>query len=360
MRWISVLNITDRRILSQNILDERGRILLAKGAQLTDSMVRRLMTMGITSVCVEDPLTEDVQVHEAISQQLRSSLVSATYDSLIELSQADVSRYIRTSSIRRKLQPIVEEVVACLSEVNGAREYLGNVYLTDGELYHHSVNVTLFALSLGLHQGLTSPELVELGIGALLHDLGKLKIKGAVLKKPGRLTDEEYEEIKRHTTLGYDILRRLQDLAPSSTLISLEHHERVDGTGYPRGLRKDEIHRFSRIVSVADVYEALTANRVYRKGYLPHQAYELLLGAGGIQFDQDVVKSFVDTIAVYPTGMTLELSTGERAVVVKSRPKQSHRPVVRIFADKEGNPVDKPYEIDLSESLTTEIVSYEN
>lgn len=310
MRWVSVMNIQDHRVLAQNILDERGRILLAKGVELSDAMIRRLLSIGVTSVCVEDPLTEDVQVQEAIPQQLRGSLVSATYDSLIEIAQTDVSRHIRSTAVRRKLQPVVQEVVDILSEVHGASEYLGNVYLTDGELYHHSVNVMLFSLSLGIQRGLTRSELLELGIGNLLHDLGKLKIKGAVLRKPGRLTDEEYEEIKRHTTLGYDILRRLQDLSPSSSVIALEHHERVDGTGYPRGLRQNEIHPFSRITSVADVYEALTANRVYRKGYLPHQAYELLLGGGGIQFDQEVVKAFVETVAVYPTGMTLELSTG--------------------------------------------------
>ncbi|QQE79427.1 HD-GYP domain-containing protein [Alicyclobacillus sp. SO9] len=360
MRWVALKNLGEHRVLAQNILDERGRVLLAKGVELTDGRAERLAKLGLFSACVEDPATEDIELEEVVSQRLRGELVSATYDSLVELVQMEGTKHIRASNVKRKLQPLVDDVLGQLKSIEGASQHLGNVYVTDGELYHHSVNVTLFALTLGIDQGLNSHDLVELGIGSLLHDVGKLKVPGSVLRKPGKLSKDEFEQIKRHAGYGYEILRSLPDISAKSALIALEHHERLDGMGYPRGLRKDEIHQYSRIVSVADVYEALTANRVYRKGYLPHEALELLLGGGGMQFDESIVESFVKTVAVYPTGVTVKLSTGEKAVVVESKPKQSHRPIVRVIEDPYGKRLDKSYNLDLSTELTLEIVAWES
>lgn len=207
--------------------------------------------------------------------------------------------------------------------------------------------------------GLSEEELIDLAIGTLLHDVGKLRVPETILSKPGKLTNEEFEHVKRHTSYGYETLRRLPDISSRSALIALEHHERYDGSGYPQGLKGKEIHQFGRITGVADVYEALTANRVYRKGYLPHQAYELLLGGGGTQFDPRVIETFVKTISVYPVGMTLILNTGEKAVVVKSRRQQSHRPMVRVIENAAGERLIEPKEIDLSTELTLHITGCE-
>lgn len=356
MRWVSLKYLGAHRVLAQSILDERGRILLSSGVELTPSLTRRLVQLGIHSVCVVDPLTEDLSPQEMISPALRQELVSVTYNSLLDIVKG-VSRAIRPSDVQKRLKPLVTHVIGELSQSDGAGQHLGNVYLSDGELYHHSVNVALFSLSLGIHLGLTEDALLELGIGALLHDVGKLKIPGAVLRKPGRLSDVEFEVIKQHTTLGYELLREIPDISSATALIALDHHERVDGSGYPRGLRQDEIHEYGRIVAVSDVYEALTANRVYRNGYLPHQAFEFLLGAGGTQFDERVVQAFVQTIAVYPVGVSLQLSNGQRGVVVRTHSRQTHRPIVRVFTDTEGENLQTPYEVDLTEVLTLQIVA---
>ncbi len=358
VRWVAIRNIRPDSVLAQPILDERGRILLARGVPLSDNLLVKLQALGIGSVCVEDAATDDIIGKDFISPRIRQQMLDATYTSLNELVTDTHVRYVRGSRVRQKLRPLVEEVIGELRDLGGAEQF-GTVYLSDGELYHHSVNVALFALGVGLGLKLSEEQLLDLGIGALLHDVGKLRIPEKVLKKPGRLTDAEYAEMKLHTQFGYELLLNDHELHGPARLISYEHHERLDGTGYPRGLAGSDIHLFGRITSVVDVYEALTANRVYRPAYLPHEALELILGGGGTQFDPVVVEGFVDTISIYPVGMTVELSSGYRGVVIHSPRRQTQRPVVRVIENRDGHPVDQTWELDLSRELTVQIIGCE-
>lgn len=359
MRWVALRNLPDDSVLAREILDERGRVLLAKGVHLTPGLVNRLWKVGVGSVCIQDAATDDIPVRDFVTSDTRAAVLDLTYRTLTELVDQNLARYTRSANYRKRFSPLLRDVIEQIKRVEGTGEQLGSVYLSDGELFHHSVNVTFIAISLGLGLGLSDEDLVELGMGTLLHDVGKLKIPEQILKKPARLTPDEFDLIKLHTSFGYDILRKVDDLSARSRLVALEHHERLDGTGYPRGLKGTEINFFARISGVADVYEALTANRVYRKGYLPHQAYELLLGGGGSQFEPQIIDAFVKMIAVYPVGMTLLLSTGQRAVVVKSRRGQTQRPIVRILQDEAGTFVSSPWEIDLAKERTVEIVDCE-
>jgi HD-GYP domain-containing protein (c-di-GMP phosphodiesterase class II) len=360
LRWVSLRSIQPDRVLAQHILDERGRILLAKGMKLSPGIIERLRRMGIGSVCIEDALTDDLKGREFIEPGTRQAMLEATYHALNEMTSANYSRVVRGPRLRQKLQPLILEVIAQLRSLGGSGEHFGTVYLSDGELYHHSVNVALFALGVAIGMGLTESQMIDLGVGALLHDIGKLRIPESILKKPGRLSVEEFEHMKLHTSYGYEILKSSGDLSSATSLVALEHHERVDGTGYPRGLQQGEIHLFGRIIGLVDVYEALTANRVYRPANLPHHALEFLLGGGGTQFDPTVVHAFVKSISVYPVGMTLVLSSGHKAVVINSPQFQTQRPVVRIIEESTGTPVKSPWEVDLSRDLTTQIVGCES
>lgn len=359
MRWVSLKNLKPNRVLAEHILDERGRVLLACGVTITPGMISRLWKLGIGSVCIEDETTDDVNPYSFVRQATRQRILQCTYESLNDLVSTDHGRLVRSAKVKSRLKPLLIDTIQEIRDIDGAGEHLGSVYLSDGELYHHSVNVTFFSLSLGLAMGMDDDNLIELGIGTLLHDVGKLRIPDVILRKPGRLTPEEFETVKLHASYGFEILGRVSDLPVASVRVALQHHEKYDGTGYPQGLKRQEIHLFGRIACVADVYEALTANRVYRTGYLPHQAYELLLGAGGTQFDPAVVDKFVNTIAVYPSGATLLLSNGYRAVVLSSARRQTHRPLVRIIEDASGNPVQQPWQLDLLTERTTEIVGCE-
>lgn len=356
MRWIALSRIKSESVLAQNVMDDRGRVLLTKGFALTPSIIERLRGLGIATVCIEDSSTDDVILNDCVRPETRQVVLRAAYDSLIELATGVFPKHVRSNKVLQRLRPLMKDVVGEFQSLGGTFEHLGTIYLSDGELYHHSVNVTFYAIAIAINMGLPTADIVELSMGTLLHDVGKLKIPTEILKKPARLTDVEYEQVKLHAQFGYEILKRATDLNSESILVALQHHERVNGTGYPNQLGQNQIHKFGKISAVADVYEALTASRVYRDGYLPHHALEFVMGAGGQHFDNEVIQAFVNAINVYPIGMTLQLSNGLRGVVMRSSRRQSHRPIVRVIEDVEGNKVPEPWEIDLSKELTIEIV----
>lgn len=233
------------------------------------------------------------------------------------------------------------------------------MYIADGELFHHSVNVTFYVLTLGLYLNLPKDDLLNLGIGTLLHDVGKLRVRREVLQKPGRLTPEEFREIQMHSQYGFEILSALADISATSALIALQHHERMDGSGYPNGLMGDQIHLFSQLTAVVDVYEALTANRVYRQAYLPHEAFGLIMRDRGTRLSTVGVDAFRETISIYPLGMSVRLTNGDLAVVIQASAGNDQQPVVRAIENARGEPI-RPYELDLRNSPDIQIETCES
>jgi len=233
------------------------------------------------------------------------------------------------------------------------------VFAVDEPLFCHSLNVAIYTLALAIAMKLNKHQCFEIGMGALLHDIGKMKIPRKILDKPGKLTHEEFEEIKRHTEYGFDILRRAEDIPLLSAHCAFQHHERLNGTGYPRQLSGGEIHLYGKIMAVADVFDAMTTNRVYRQGHLPNDALEHLFAGANILYDQKVVDLFRDTISLYPVGATVRLSTGESGVVVKNNRMYPQRPVIRIFSDQADQPLRSPYELDLSKHMSVTIIAME-
>jgi HD-GYP domain-containing protein (c-di-GMP phosphodiesterase class II) len=192
--------------------------------------------------------------------------------------------------------------------------------------------------------------LIDLGVGSLLHDLGKTKIPIEILNKNGKLTDEEYSIIKKHPELGYKIVQNVKEVNERARAIILEHHERVDGKGYPYGLTGDKISKFSKIACISDVYDAIVSDRVYRKGFAANEAYEFVLGGGGSFFDFDLVNVFRNNFSIYPLGVCVKLSNGIEGFVVGHNKGFTDRPVVRVLYDEYGNRIN-PMEIDLIKVL---------
>lgn len=359
MRWIALKYLKPGYVLAQRVADERGRTLLAPGMTLSDSLIRRLERAGVRAACVEARETEDVIVREMVDPKIKSQLMDMTFETMTELSSPMFRQRLKPLFLRKQFSPLLNEVVQQLREHNGAGEQLGSVYIADGELFHHSVNVTFYALTLGLQQGLTNVELVDLGLGTLLHDIGKLRLPQEILRRPGKLTDEEFRTIKLHARYGYDILTKLQDVPTKSALVALQHHERLDGSGYPNGLTEEHIHPFSQLVAVVDVYEALTANRVYRKAYLPHAAMNILLAEKGVKLSTRHVDTLFESISIYPVGMTVRLSNGECAVVIQPSAYNNQYPKVRVIENERGEAI-QPYELNLATTSDIQIVTCES
>jgi putative nucleotidyltransferase with HDIG domain len=230
--------------------------------------------------------------------------------------------------------------------------------------YVHSMNVCTFSVALGTAIGLPKkPDLEWLGLGAMLHDVGKALVDQRLINKPGRLTEEEFKKMKDHVLLGYNTLRENHDLPEKVYEPVLQHHERWDGSGYPNGLKGGEISLFARTIAIADTYYALVSRRPHRREFLPHEAIEFIMAYSGELFDPELVQLFSKRVPLYPTGVTVKLNGGEVGFVTNANVGFIGRPVVRVVYDEEAKPIKEPFDVDLKmaenqKKLIVEVLGY--
>lgn len=215
----------------------------------------------------------------------------------------------------------------------------------------HSVNTAILSGVLGLGLNLDEKELVDLCTSALLHDIGLLKIPPEIMNKPNELTEEEYEQVKRHPSFGMELLNNINNLPESVPEVIYQHHEREDGSGYPKGIKGNEISRYAKIVAIVEVYEALIHPRGYRKKEnIPYKAVKTLIQEERNSLDSRLIKAFLNCITPYPPGSIVLLNNSEIGRVVAVNKTIPLRPVVQIFYDTEGKPPEETKMIDLSKS----------
>jgi HD-GYP domain-containing protein (c-di-GMP phosphodiesterase class II) len=268
-------------------------------------------------------------------------------------------KFSRASELGKTFGNLMKMIIDDLSEHQGALIMLMNMNVLNNYIYQHSLNVSIYATMLGMAFGYPKDELITLGLGSLLHDIGKTKINWNLLKKPGPFTQEEYEEVKKHAEFGFKMLKDEPNMPLLAAHCAFQHHERIDGSGYPRGIKGDEIHDYAKWLAIIDSYDAMTSHRAHRLAMLPHQAMEMLFAGVGTLYEQKKVAFFRDHVAIYPLGVTLTLNTGEKGVVVDINPSAPQRPVVRVLFDADGQKVTQPYEIDLTKRLTVMVEGVE-
>ncbi|MCD1258843.1 HD-GYP domain-containing protein [Paenibacillus athensensis] len=339
--------------LAKNVYNEEGMVLLAVHVELTQRLLERLYEYGIDYLYISDPRTEDVVIDEPIQEETRTKGIQeirTTFRKLMEdtSKRGAVSYYDLGRTFRELMNAIIDDI----SSHPQAMLMLTNMNIADSYLFQHSLNVCIYGTMLGISHGMSRDELMTLGLGALLHDIGKTRIPISILRKPSQLTTEEYEEMKAHTTHGFHILKDSPNIPLISAHIAYQHHERLNGSGYPRGLKGDDIHEFARWIAVVDSYDAMTTTRVYRGPMLPHQAMEQLFTGSGTLYDQEKIALFRDKIAIYPLGIPVRLNTGERGIVARLNSAVPHRPIVRVLQDAAGRQLKEGHEIDLSVRLS--------
>lgn len=301
--------------------------LVIKGQILTESLVRSLLNKQIAGIYVESEVVSDISAVEIISPQVKQRAlidIKKVYD---EVDTTNEIRRENTTKISKVAKSLVLEILSnddVLIDILDIKGY-------DDYTYRHSLFVAIYSISIGVMLGYSEDLLVDLAIGSLLHDIGKTEISIDIINKPGKLTEAEYNIIKMHPSLAVKQLRSNKKMT-GAILNGIEtHHERWDGTGYPFGFKGDEIPVYGRILAVADVYDALTSKRPYRKAWYPNEAIEYLLGCSGIHYDPKMIEAFLKVVVPYPTGTVVELSNGCDAIVISNKNSNRLRPVVRMF-----------------------------
>jgi len=283
---------------------------------------------------------------EEIPQGIHQSSARLFFLSIVHLKESfsrdQRNEPIKISTTRRLMQSIYNHIVEDEGFVYG----LTNIKNHDEYTLNHSVNVCLLATALGRRLGLSRAELVDLGMAAFFHDLGKTETPLEILNKPGRLTDAERGIMEKHPFHGAEklaLLKEFRRLPLRAIHVALEHHIKEDLSGYPRYFRKDDINLFSKIVKVVDVFDAITTKRVYRaKDFTRAEALSLMLEQSGTEFNPVILKAFVNMMGVFPIGTLVALTTGELGIVLDLNPdpKLVLRPAVKLITDAGGLKLD--------------------
>lgn len=345
MRRILTQKLVSGMKLAKTIYSSDGIVLLGQGMELRPQYIKRLLDMEVMSVFIEDEMSEGIECNDVIDERTRVAAVK-TVREIVQCHT--MGKTVDVRKAKQHVNDIVDElfyskdVLVNVSDLRAKSDYT----------FYHMVNVAVLSVMTGISLGYNELKLRDLGVGALLHDLGKVKIDENIYNKADKLTDEEFEHVKQHASYGFDLVRNMEAVNVLCAHVAYQHHERFDGQGYPRGLRGKEIHDFARIVALADVYDALTADRPYRRAMLPYHAVEYLVAMGGTQFDPELTSVFVEHIAIYPVGTFVELNTKEKAIVVTVNKLHKTRPVVRVLTEADGARLKQPVELDLLISPT--------
>lgn len=325
--------------IDQEIKDGTGRTLIEKGVLLDDFQIEYLKTRGVNGVYVAEGLPD--------ADELELQLPQYTKDLIEKHKVPDRPKVQLSESVRKQLGEGVQKLFADPLAENftenavGMAEQLMDNILTDDAVaidlgmlkvsddytFRHSVDVSAMAVIIAKSMGLSKDELREVAIAGLLHDVGKAKIPAEILNKPGKLSEEEFGFMKQHSLFGYKLLKEKGKYSESILLGILQHHEKLNGKGYPMGVPGAQIHKYARIIAVADVFDALVNKRVYKEPFPKGQALEMVISMTQ-ELDIDIMMHFLRSVILYPVDSIVPLSNGEMAKVVENIPNYPMRPIV--------------------------------
>ena len=330
-------------IASQTGAMEIAQTGLVTNRQQVDALIRRgVLTVrvdlarsklpGIEQVVSPSPSHSAGSARPAGSGEGRELKIRRLYQEAREL-QGKFIRHLKAGEPIdiTPLAAVAEEMVDTMFTHGDAMLCLARIRAKDAYLMKHSMNVAILLANFGRYLGLERNVLKELTLGGLLHDVGKIMTPDEVLNKPGKLTDEEFGVMRQHVVHSYDILSNTAGITPTMLEVAANHHERLDGTGYPQRLKGDQLSLYTRMSGIVDVYDAVTADRVYKQGMQPTQAFRILLKGIDQHFDAELVTKFIKCMGVYPVGTLVQLSNQRLAVVMQRNEQQPLKPVVKVI-----------------------------
>ncbi|QUH20757.1 HD-GYP domain-containing protein [Alkaliphilus sp. B6464] len=350
MRLVPIEYAREGNFLAQSLFNDNGQILLSKGVMLNNRLILKIKEAGFLYIYINDNKNEEV-INDVIKPEIRQKAIASIKKIYSDIEQENgISSQKRFDYTVTDLKNVIEGIVDDMFAEKEIMIQLVDIRNLDNYTYSHSVNVAILSLVIGISYGLNKNDLYDLTLGALLHDIGKMFIPENLLKKPGALTTDEFNIVQEHSLRGFNYMKDELNINARSRIISLQHHEKVDGTGYPYKLKDKEINLFSKIVSIADVYDGLTSDRIYRKAIPVHEALEYIMGGCGRLFDFNLVQAFVKKVVPYPIGTIIKLSNDVIGIVENVNLDFPLRPTVKIIREK--GKICSEYIIDLTKENT--------
>ena len=332
MRYVPSNCLRPGQKLATDLKFNDNRIFLRNEVILTDKLIGRIRSIGFQGLYIDDDISKDLTVANIVSDELMHK-AKTEIKSLFLVAEKPWQNKKAVVHLRT-IRSVINEMV---DEIQRNRKTMINIVdlrTFDDYTFSHSLNVAVLSVVVGTVMKLDRQALQDLAMGSLIHDIGKIFIDKNIINKNGKLTPEEYDEVKQHSQKGYDyLLKTYNGLSDNAMKAVLEHHEQYSGEGYPNGLAGENIHLFGRIICVADVYDALTSDRPYRRAMLPSDAVEYIMGGFNRMFDPTVVNAFIKKVAPYPVGTVVRLSNGLEGVVVENFEGAGMRPRVQILED---------------------------
>ncbi|MBP1992357.1 HD-GYP domain-containing protein [Paenibacillus eucommiae] len=360
MRILPTLLCQSGMRLGKTIFTDKGQVLVGVHVSLTDNMIRKLSQMGIQHLYIDDPRTDDIHIVDPIQEETRlllSSSLSKVFEKFGATAGISSAAPDSFSTMSKFFVEGMSRVIDDLQTLNNDHVMVStlNQVLPSSMEQHFTqkaLNMCIHATKLAMAEGsFNREELMNIGLSALLYDVGSVHLPLQLLQKADHLTQNEYLEIKKHPEYGFQLLKNEAGIPEVAALCALQHHERINGSGYPYGLTKDEIHPYARWIGMLDSYDALIHPRSYRQALPPNLALEALYAGAGTLYDIDMVRLFRNHVAIFPIGLSVSLSSGDKGVVSQLNFKSMQRPVIRVLKNASGEDLKEPYEIDLSRKL---------
>lgn len=332
---INISNARPGMVLAADLLSDTGRIILSKGTRLTDSMFRSLQIWHVSHLMVEH--------EETLPDHFQTDKCEKYYDDTLQLIQNSFLTMRLCGELPLvEMQDLALNSILSITETVGALQYLHSMHRSCDYTFHHSVNVSILCGILGRWLGYGGADLQELVLTGLLHDVGKSQVPDNLLKKPGRLTSAEMEQIKTHSFQGTELLKKAGILSSAVIDGVLQHHERMDGSGYPHGIRGNLIHPYARIVAVADMYDAMTSERPYQQKQSPFIVANSIAQEMFGKLDMATSTTFLEHMRDHFIGSQVSLTDGRQAEVVLLGGDFTFKPIIRTqsgeFLDMSRNP----------------------
>lgn len=320
-KLIQTLSCEVGDILAEDVINNNLKIL-ARDTIINEFIKSKLINLGVYSITIYDNYREDNSHYVDIKKE---------YDNIIMLNKKLIMDIFSGSRDADEIiLEITNSIYGKLIDANYMMSYISELKNKDLYTFTHSVNVGFYSMLMAKWMRLSENQVKEIIVAGLLHDIGKTKIDDKILNKPGRLTKEEFDEMKKHPRYGYDIVKKVSQISEDIKTGILFHHERMDGSGYPSRLKNDEINLYSRIIAIADTYDAMTSNRVYKKRVTPFESFNMFLTTGMTIYDIKILNTFLNNITPYYIGAKVLLDDGTKGKIVYIPPYNIVSPIINV------------------------------